>query len=88
MAQPLVPATAFADAWIQIDRTDNPRFFVNVLDATRALLLERARTSPREFFAPLALGPGLNVLDVGCGTGDFIRLIAPIVSPGTEPLSD
>ena len=83
MAQPLVPSTAFADAWIQVDRTDNPRFFVNLLDATRARLLGRARTSPREFFAPLALRPGLNVLDVGCGTGDFIRLLAPIVSPGT-----
>ena len=82
MAQPLVPSTAFADAWIQVDRTENPRFFVNLLDATRARLLERARTSPREFFAPLALRPGLNVLDVGCGTGDFLRLLAPIVSPG------
>ena len=77
-----MPSTAFADAWIQIDRTENPRFFVNLLDATRARLLERARTSPREFFAPLALRPGLNVLDVGCGTGDFLRLLAPIVSPG------
>lgn len=82
MAEPLVPATAFADAWIQVDRTEDPRFFVNLLDATRARLLERARTSPREFFTPLALRPGLNVLDVGCGTGDFLRLLAPIVSPG------
>lgn len=83
MAEPLVPSTAFADAWIQVDRTENPRFFVNLLDATRARLFERARTSPRDFFAPLALRPGLNVLDVGCGTGDFVRLLAPIVSPGT-----
>ena len=82
MSQPLLPSTAFADAWIQVDRTEDPRFFVNLLDATRARLLERARTSPREFFAPLALRPGLNVLDVGCGTGDFLRLLAPIVSPG------
>jgi SAM-dependent methyltransferase len=43
--------------------------------------LERARKSPTEFFAPLALRPGLNVLDVGCGTGDFVRLLAPLVSP-------
>ena len=56
---------------------------MNLLDATRIRLLERARTSPREFFAPLALRPGLDVLDVGCGTGDFLRLLAPIVSPGT-----
>jgi len=83
LAQPLVPSTAFADAWIQVDRTENQRFFVNLLDATRNRLLERARTSPMEFFAPLALRPGLDVLDVGCGTGDFLRLLAPIVSPGT-----
>src|SRR5438874_7636610 len=77
-----IPSTAFADAWIQVDRTEDPRFFVNLLDATRARLLERARISPKDFFAPLALSPGLNVLDVGCGTGDFLRLLAPIVSPG------
>jgi ubiquinone/menaquinone biosynthesis C-methylase UbiE len=78
----LVPSTAFADAWTQVDRTEDPRFFVSLLDATRARLLERARTSPKDFFAPLALCTGLNVLDVGCGTGDFLRLLAPIVAPG------
>ena len=82
MAQPLIPSTAYADAWIQVDQTENPRFFVNLLDATRARLLERARKSPVQFFAPLALRAGLNVLDVGCGTGDFLRLLAPLVSPG------
>lgn len=82
MAQPLVPSTAFDDAWIQVDRTEDPRFFVNLLDATRARLLERARKSPTQFFTPLAVRPGLNVLDVGCGTGDILRLLAPLVSPG------
>ena len=77
-----VPATAFADAWIQVDRTDDPAFFIGVLDATRAEMLERARRSPAKFFAPLALQPGHRVLDVGCGTGDFVRLLAPLVSPG------
>ena len=82
MAQPLAPSTAFADAWIQVDQSENPRFFVNLLDATRARLLEQARKSPIQFFAPLSPRSGLNILDVGCGTGDFLRLLAPIVSPG------
>jgi len=77
-----VPSTAFADAWIQVDQSENPRFFVNLLDATRARLLEQARKSPIQFFAPLSPRSGLNILDVGCGTGDFLRLLAPIVSPG------
>ena len=37
MAQRSVPSTAFADAWIQVDQTENPRFFLNLLDATPAL---------------------------------------------------
>lgn len=77
-----VPATAFADAWIQVDRTDDPAFFIGVLDATRAGMLEQAQRSPAKSFAALALRPGHRVLDVGCGTGDFLRLLAPLVSPG------
>jgi len=34
-----VPSTAFADAWTQVDRTEDPDFFVKLLDATRAELL-------------------------------------------------
>jgi ubiquinone/menaquinone biosynthesis C-methylase UbiE len=77
-----LPSTAYADAWIQVDRTEDPQFFVKLLDATRARLLERARESPARFFAPLSPRPGLNVLDVGCGTGDSLRLLAPLVDPG------
>jgi ubiquinone/menaquinone biosynthesis C-methylase UbiE len=44
--------------------------------------MECARKSPAQFFAPLRPRPSLNVLDVGCGTGDFLRLLAPLVSPG------
>jgi SAM-dependent methyltransferase len=82
LKQPILPSTAFADAWTQVDKTEDPRFFVELLDATRARLLERARKSPAQFFAPIAPRTGLNVLDVGCGTGDLLRLLAPLVAPG------
>jgi ubiquinone/menaquinone biosynthesis C-methylase UbiE len=77
-----IPSTAFADAWINVDNTVDPGFFVQLLDATRQKLLERARRSPAEFFAPLDLQPRQRVLDVGCGTGDFLRLLAPLIAPG------
>ena len=77
-----IPSTAFADAWTQVDHTEDPDFFVQLLTATRRKLLERARSSPAEYFGPLALQPGHRVLDVGCGTGDFLRLLAPLVAPG------
>lgn len=77
-----IRSSAFADAWIQVDRAEDPAFFVGVLDATRASLLARARRSPADFFAGLGLQPGHRVLDVGCGTGDLLRLLAPLVAPG------
>ena len=82
MEEPLIGSWAFADSWIQVDQTVDPSFFVGVLDGTRAGLLERARQDPAAFFAPVHLERGLRVLDVGCGTGDLLRLLAPLVSPG------
>ncbi|MEP6574541.1 MAG: methyltransferase domain-containing protein [Gemmatimonadota bacterium] len=77
-----IPSTAFADAWIQVDQTEDPLFFINLLDATRAELLSRAERSPSEFFKPIDPRPGHRVLDIGCGTGDFLRLLARMVAPG------
>ena len=83
MTDARIPSTAFADAWINVDSTEDPGFFVQLLDSTRAALLERARSSPTEFFAPLDVRPGHRVLDVGCGTGDFLRLLGPLAAPGS-----
>ncbi len=72
----------FDDAWIEVDRTEDPTFFVRFLDASRVRALEFARNHPEIAFAHLALKPGLSVLDCGCGTGDMLAIIARQVAPG------
>ena len=70
------------DAWIHMDETDDPGFFVRFLDASRKRSLEFARTNPGLAFAHLELAPGISVLDCGCGTGDMLALIARQITPG------
>ena len=77
------PSTGhFDNAWIHVDDTDDPNFFIQFLDASRARALEFARIHPEAAFAHLGLAPGLSVLDCGCGTGDMLALIARQVAPG------
>ena len=77
-----VPATNFSASWVQVDQTSDPSFYASLLDATRAEGLAEARRDPGAAFAPLKVRPGLRVLDVGCGTGDYLRIMAPLVAPG------
>jgi ubiquinone/menaquinone biosynthesis C-methylase UbiE len=70
------------DAWIEVDQTDDPSFFVRFLDASRIRALEFARANPTVAFAHLALKPGLSVLDCGCGTGDMLAVMAKLIEPG------
>jgi ubiquinone/menaquinone biosynthesis C-methylase UbiE len=72
----------FDDAWQQVDKTDDPGFFVRFLDASRARALEFARKNPKLAFAHLELAPGMSVLDCGCGTGDMLTLMSGLTAPG------
>lgn len=69
-------ATAFRapdDTW-QVDH------LVGYLDEATAI--QRIYEGKQRRAALLTPVPGLSVLDVGCGTGDSLRLIAERVSPG------
>lgn len=68
--------------WAKVDSTSDPTWFIRLLDATRSRMLRAATADPAHFFAHLDLAPGLAVLQVGAGTGDFDRLIADLVRPG------
>jgi ubiquinone/menaquinone biosynthesis C-methylase UbiE len=70
------------DAWIEVDKTDDPKFFIRFLDASRVRALEFARANPTAAFAHLALTPGLSLLDCGCGTGDMLAVMAKLTHPG------
>jgi ubiquinone/menaquinone biosynthesis C-methylase UbiE len=77
-----IPTTNFSASWVRVDQTGDPSFYASLLDATRAQGLDQARRDPGTAFAPMELRAGLRVLDVGCGTGGYLRILAPLVAPG------
>ena len=77
-----VPTTNFSASWTRVDQTSDPSFYSSLLEATRAQGLDQARREPGAVFGALELRAGLRVLDVGCGTGGYLRIMAPLVAPG------
>jgi ubiquinone/menaquinone biosynthesis C-methylase UbiE len=62
-----------------VDRADDPRYFIEFLDARKSFEGERA--VKELIIEMLDLKPGAHVLDVGSGTGDDAREIASIAGP-------
>src|SRR6516164_11756523 len=61
----------------KVDQTKDPCFFIEFLDARKTL--EGEREVKDLIIQLLALTPGMEVLDVGCGTGDDAREMAATV---------
>jgi SAM-dependent methyltransferase len=70
---------AWHNAWKQVDQTSNPRWFVDHLETLRADKLKLAESDPAQFFSYLDLKEGHRVLEVGCGTGDLLPMLARLV---------
>jgi ubiquinone/menaquinone biosynthesis C-methylase UbiE len=62
-----------------VDQQTDPSFFIKFLDAGNAL--EDIKQVKQVMLARLELCDGLSLLDVGCGTGDDVRDLAPLVGP-------
>ncbi|HET9014899.1 MAG TPA: methyltransferase domain-containing protein [Thermomicrobiaceae bacterium] len=77
MAESMTAARALSETpWADVDRSDDPGEKVRYLD-----LVTDTTPYKRQSLAALALRPGEHVLDVGCGTGDDVRLLAELVGP-------
>jgi ubiquinone/menaquinone biosynthesis C-methylase UbiE len=63
----------------EIDLAPDARFFVDFMDVANA---QPDRQRLKAIIAErLSLSSGDRVLDVGCGTGDDVRMLAPLVGP-------
>lgn len=62
-----------------VDQTQSPEFFIRFLDAATAD--DSFQAYKRQTFALLEPRPGVQILDVACGTGDDARALAAMVGP-------
>lgn len=49
--------------------------------------MERDDTMTRRFLAAAGVGPGMRVLEIGCGTGEVTAVLADLVGPGGAVLA-
>src|ERR1700689_3920950 len=68
----------FAQGFRDVDAGEGVAQFVAYLDAVAGIVSAQKRAT----IELLGLRPGDAVLDVGCGTGEDVRLLAEIVKPG------
>jgi len=72
----------FQQAWSSIDQAADPAYFVRFMD--RFYGAEGADDDPdhyRERIALLAVKPGQRLLEVGCGAGGSVRMLARLAGP-------
>jgi ubiquinone/menaquinone biosynthesis C-methylase UbiE len=62
-----------------VDQQTDPRFFVRFLDTGSTV--EGIQQARRIMLDRLALHEGLQVLDIGCGTGEALQRVAHLVGP-------
>ena len=68
--------------WDNVDRTADPNWYRNYLDAFDAM--ETVRAWKQRSFGMLAVAPGQHILDVGCGLGgDALSLAEAVAITGS-----
>lgn len=65
--------------WTKVDQMPEPAFFIQLLDAINGSAWRQAHK--QRTLACLNVQEGVHLLDIGCGTGDDVRLLARQVGP-------